>query len=350
MSRKFLAILSAALLASALACGGAEDDSNPAAEGGTGGGGRGGSGGGTAGIGGEAGSGGDGGGEAGTGGTGEAGTGGIGEGGSGGTGEGGTGGSAGTGVGGSGGTIEKFLDCQGTACQCSNGLDDDGDGLADEFDPECSGPYDNDEATFWTGIPGDNRGSNASRECFFDGNSGMGNDANCQDWTPNGCDCFGCCDIDLNGNGTAETVGMFTPDCRTSRVSAPEGEEGGACRTSGSPCNTGLTCLLDGDGQTRFCSYCGTCDKNPDCGNPCEEGENCVGEPPGTGGGGAGGGEAGSGGTGSGGTGGTAGAGGGGSGGTPEPICPDGRQSCTTHADCPGASEFCVTGCCTLFQ
>src|ERR1051326_4622872 len=41
--------------------------------------------------------------------------------------------------------------------QCSNWIDDDHDGLIDGFDPECTGPADNDEATFATGIPGDNK-------------------------------------------------------------------------------------------------------------------------------------------------------------------------------------------------
>ncbi len=36
-------------------------------------------------------------------------------------------------------------------------MDNDGDGLVDGFDPECTGPFDDDEATFATGIPGDNK-------------------------------------------------------------------------------------------------------------------------------------------------------------------------------------------------
>ena len=59
--------------------------------------------------------------------------------------------------------------------QCSDGLDNDGDGKIDYADPECVGPLDNDEGTFATGIPGDNSDA-CKQDCFFDGNSGMGDD------------------------------------------------------------------------------------------------------------------------------------------------------------------------------
>ncbi|HEY7373344.1 MAG TPA: hypothetical protein VIF57_14370 [Polyangia bacterium] len=118
--------------------------------------------------------------------------------------------------------------------QCSDGLDNDGDGKIDYDDPECVGPLDNDEGSFATGIPGDNMDA-CRQDCFFDGNSGMGDDGclwqlkcdpksveancpydaqfaqqhaaecslsasqsqscidRCQKLVPNGCDCFGCC-------------------------------------------------------------------------------------------------------------------------------------------------------------
>src|SRR6478735_10089040 len=46
--------------------------------------------------------------------------------------------------------------CTPGAAQCSNCIDDDGDMKIDGFDPECTGPLDNNEASFKTGIPGDN--------------------------------------------------------------------------------------------------------------------------------------------------------------------------------------------------
>ena len=112
--------------------------------------------------------------------------------------------------------------CDGdTPCECSDGIDNDGDGQIDGFDVECTGPYDNDEGSFATGIPGDNKDPKW-QECFFDGNSGSGNDGCryrsecltgelpqddpgcqlsdqciefCAKYAPNGCDCFGCCEI-----------------------------------------------------------------------------------------------------------------------------------------------------------
>jgi len=125
--------------------------------------------------------------------------------------------------------------CGATTCKCHNGLDDDGDGLVDGADPECTGPYDDDETSFATGIPGDN--IDDCQDCFFDGNSGQGNDGcaypteclygsepsspgnsdcndcavteQCVDYckarTPNGCDCFGCCGV---RTATGETVNV----------------------------------------------------------------------------------------------------------------------------------------------
>jgi hypothetical protein len=149
--------------------------------------------------------------------------------GSGTAGRGGTSGSAGSG--GAAGTGSKVGNPQ-----CSDGIDNDGDGKIDYDDPECVGPLDNDESSFATGIPGDNMDS-CKQDCFFDGNSGMGDDGclwqlkcdpqsieakcpydanyasqhtnecsvsasqtqacidHCQPLVPNGCDCFGCCVI-----------------------------------------------------------------------------------------------------------------------------------------------------------
>jgi hypothetical protein len=120
--------------------------------------------------------------------------------------------------------------------QCSDGIDNDGDGKVDYADPECVGGLDNDESSYATGIPGDNVDA-CKQDCFFDGNSGMGDDGcmwqlkcdprttnaacpydqayatqhadecslsssqsqtcvdKCQKLVPNGCDCFGCCAV-----------------------------------------------------------------------------------------------------------------------------------------------------------
>lgn len=119
--------------------------------------------------------------------------------------------------------------CGTAACQCNDGIDNDGDGVTDLGDAECVSSWDNDEGSLATGISGDNR-DGACQDCFFDGNSGSGDDGCrtptscildgtaesgrgscskceqtdqcknfCQAFTPNGCDCFGCCDVNLGG-------------------------------------------------------------------------------------------------------------------------------------------------------
>ena len=127
--------------------------------------------------------------------------------------------------------------CGSEPCQCDNAMDDDGDGLIDGLDPECTGPYDNDEATFATGIPGDNKDPKW-QDCFFDGNSGAGDDGcryhtdcltgelpathadcsvsqecfdYCRPLTPNGCDCFGCCAVSTDSGEV--WVGIGSEGC-----------------------------------------------------------------------------------------------------------------------------------------
>ena len=164
--------------------------------------------------------------------------------------------------------VDANLPGIGTA-QCSNGRDDDGDGQIDGFDAECTGPLDNDESTFATGIPGDNRDPKW-QDCFFDGNSGAGDD-NCRyatecltgdypqthddcqltqhcidfcgGFAPNGCDCFGCCTI---YSGTAPVDILIGPGCS----------------------------LADIDNQTA----CPRCTKSTMCANECGECELCLGK------------------------------------------------------------------------
>ncbi|HKY34760.1 MAG TPA: hypothetical protein VJN18_02370 [Polyangiaceae bacterium] len=214
--------------------------------------------------------------------------------------------------------------CDGD-CICSNGLDDDDDGLIDGFDPECTGPYDNDESTFATGIPGDNRDPKW-QDCFFDGNSGAGDDdcryhtdcltgglppddANCTlteaclefcaPLTPNGCDCFGCCTVDLPDGSTLDIV-------------------------------TGNSCSLD---QVEDEDACPRCVKSEVCGNTCGTCELCPGKTiedlpaectPGAGGA----------------------PGVGGAPGDPVYTCDDGEQVC--GPDLPGCpiGRYCSLGCC----
>jgi len=226
---------------------------------------------------------------------------------------------------------------------CGDLEDNDMDGLVDYQDPDCLGPCDNTEDSFYGGISGQ-PGPPCKVECYWDNDSGPGNDdcywdhgcdthevppdyypepslgdaceftdlnfepfngQTCSDLlaaqsqecldvclplTPNGCDCFGCCELPA---GSGQYV-----------WSGSEGLNG----------NT-VCSLANIDDPT----LCHPCDPVPSCLNECDECELCVGKlflPP----------ECGNGGT---------------------PECPDGLQACGT-ADlplCPSGS-YCITGCC----
>lgn len=148
------------------------------------------------------------------------------------------------------------LDCGGTIYACGDTMDNDGDGFIDLFDPECTGPCDDDESSFQTGIPGDNM--DCKQDCFFDGNSGQGDDhciwdlrcdpanpgaeigcaytggnncANqppnqeqdcidfCSPFVPPGCDCFGCCTVQTP-DGPVDIFLNSDPDCSLDNLDA----------------------------------------------------------------------------------------------------------------------------------
>ncbi|MEY4544503.1 MAG: hypothetical protein RL685_698 [Pseudomonadota bacterium] len=165
---------------------------------------------------------------------------------------------------------EGKLLCGSSLCACNNGVDDDGDGTIDGFDVECTGGLDDDEGTFATGIPGDNRDPKW-QDCFFDGNSGHGDDGcryptgcltgelaeddaacavteqcrkNCLPLAPNGCDCFGCCSVGLPGGGSVDV-----------RLDA--------------------SCSLEKIGDAEACAPCA---KSAECANTCDRCELCDGK------------------------------------------------------------------------
>jgi hypothetical protein len=90
------------------------------------------------------------------------------------------------------------------APQCSDCVDNDADTRIDGFDPECSGPADRLEDSFETGIPGDNIDA-TMQDCFFDGNSGAGND---------GCNQHVCCLLQASSE---EQCGLLAPDADASK-------------------------------------------------------------------------------------------------------------------------------------
>ncbi|MEZ4371578.1 MAG: hypothetical protein R3B07_12170 [Polyangiaceae bacterium] len=267
---------------------------------------------------------------------------------------------AGTGAGGGGGCV--VTQCQNHVYACGNCLDDDNDGKIDSEDPDCLGPCDNTEDSYDSGISGGNEAP-CKMDCYFDQDTGnndgcywshecdklsaapnyypsgdsaceydananipgtskgcseleSGQDPMCESYcgplTPNGCDCFGCCELPAGG-GKYVYLGsedmLKNPTCTKEDVNDP--------------------------------TKCHPCTPVPSCLNTCEECELCIGKdklpdscnPPGTGG---------TGGTGSGGS---AGQGAGGTGGSGQ--CAAGVQPCglAGQAPCPSA-YYCVTGCC----
>lgn len=228
-----------------------------------------------------------------------------------------------------------ITECQGKVYECGDCLDNDGDDSIDSADANCFGPCDNNEAGFKGSIPGQNQAPCSHMDCYFDADSGSGNDGcywshscdpsepnpsqcifdpdapipgsgmdcetaqqtqdqECEDYcmplVPNGCDCFGCCEI-IVSEEESYTVFLGT------------GDDPGTCT---------LDDVADPD-------KCAPCIQVESCFNPCEHDicEICIGEvvvPLDCG----------------------------------EPGCPEGIESCdpaNNSSDCPDGM-VCVTGCC----
>lgn len=226
--------------------------------------------------------------------------------------------------------------CQGRTYLCGNCIDDDNDGLIDALDPDCLGPCDDTEDSYYLGVHSDG-GDRCRQDCHFDRDSGSGNDGcdwsfacdqlsvapdfhptgsascvydeqirvqgsscadlrtaqsqTCTDYcgplTPNGCDCFGCCELPARSGkyvwlGSTDAAGRGS--CTRDKLDDP--------------------------------TACQPCTPVPSCLNACDDCELCVGE-------------------------------------TAvsdactnaEPECPGGQVSCSDPSSCPPAT-YCVTGCC----
>jgi hypothetical protein len=264
--------------------------------------------------------------------------------------QGGNGTTAGTYSSGVGGPPTEIATCLGMVYQCGDLQDNDADGLIDSQDPDCLGPCDNTEDSYFGGIPGQ-AGDPCRVDCYFDFDSGQGNDEcnwshwcdphevapnyypepesgalcaydpnmpvpsqngppkscqelytmqvqQCLDYcgplTPNGCDCFGCCELPA-GSGQYIWLGS-------------EGASGNTVCTQ-----------ADINDPTK----CHPCMPVQACMNPCDPCELCIGKPTvdpgcnqGTGGGSQG-------------------------------QCDPGLQPCGLpgQAPCP-AGTYCITGCC----
>jgi hypothetical protein len=161
---------------------------------------------------------------------------------------------------------QVLITCDGKPCACNDGIDNDKDGVTDGFDAECTGPFDGDEGSFATGIPGDNKDPKW-QDCFFDGNSGAGDDRcryptgcldgsidakdsrcevaeqcrnACAPLAPPGCDCFGCCEVYVAGK--AHDV-LISDSCSTEKIN-----DASAC----TPCTRSTSCQNE-CGECELC-------------------------------------------------------------------------------------------------
>lgn len=214
-----------------------------------------------------------------------------------------------------------FATCLGQLYACGDTFDNDGDGLIDSDDPECTGACDNTESSLTLGIPGGNNAP-CRLDCYFDQDTGAGNDACysdqqcdptspnpggsrcsydpninlgggltcstsqtmqsaqcasvCGPLVPNGCDCFGCCNLLPDGGG----VFLGATDC-TLDGGCPACQQVTACLNTCERCELclGKTSLppdcFDGGAQPQVCpADAGACGLP---GQPrCGAGEYCV--------------------------------------------------------------------------
>jgi hypothetical protein len=222
-----------------------------------------------------------------------------------------------------------FASCQGHIYACGDTIDNDMDGLIDSQDPDCLGPCDNTEDNYYGALPGQNQAPCKS-DCYFDQDIDAGNDgcfwnhacdphelspawypetesgatcsynpnvvtpgtnetcaqlynmqsnlciSYCGPLTPNGCDCFGCCELPA-GSGSYVWLGSLDsnsqPSCSIATV---------ADTTKCHPCLPVAACHKD-------CEHCEICigktmlppDCTPDGGgaNQCGPGVQTCGPP-----------------------------------------------------------------------
>jgi hypothetical protein len=207
-------------------------------------------------------------------------------------------------VGGGGAEAHPKAYCGGNKLyKCGDGIDNDGDGLVDAADPECLGSCDNSEDSFHPGI-GDTT-LLCNRDCFWD--VGNAHDEDC--WWDMRCDPeadlaqhsvanpIAHCKWDSAADGPvdsqvfppseascAEMESAQSPACLSACLSvAPNGCDCfGCCELDGhyvwfgSELNSGGTCGLDAIGKPDFFDRCHPCTPVPSCHNPCDACELCV--------------------------------------------------------------------------
>jgi len=210
--------------------------------------------------------------------------------------------------------------CDGRACECDNGGDDDGDALVDGFDPECSGAYDDDESSFGTGAA--SPPLDTCRDCFWDANASADDDGcrynaacltgamptgpasagcggcnvtgrcvnECLELTPNGCDCFGCCEQKTSADEVVYV--QFVEGCSTDDI-----DDELKCPR----CEPRVECM----NTCRTCELCGK-RKRKDLPQECRGASMTT---------------------------------------APMNVCDDGQEVCAQNSPC-GLDYYCLLGCC----
>lgn len=190
----------------------------------------------------------------------------------------------------------QVASCQGKVYQCGDCVDNDADQRIDSNDPDCTGPCDNTEDSYFGGIPGQNKAP-CREDCYFDQDTGSGNDqcfwrqdcdalsiapdyppsgearcayssstavagsgstcaelsasqpAACLDYclpiTPNGCDCFGCCELPAD---SGKFVWLGSSSANQGTCDAAHVDDPAACH----PCTPVKSCL-------NACDACEVC-------------------------------------------------------------------------------------------
>jgi hypothetical protein len=249
--------------------------------------------------------------------------------------------------------------CYPTTCashllQCGDCIDNDGDGLIDEHDPDCLGPCSNSEANLF-GSVGGGTSSACNLNCYFNFGQGRGSGcswdhscdpltpvagcayvppasrnaglnmacpdqqsaaclSSCEPLTPNGCDCFGCCQFGTQFLYLGSRDSSGTPTCTIDAARAGDTTACHACTPVRDPTTHQFSC----GNECSPCEVCidghmpdPSCYTTPDAATPTDV-------PPGT--------DAGP---------------------PPGMQCPTGIQPCGLPGQSPCAFGFyCITGCC----
>jgi len=202
----------------------------------------------------------------------------------------------------------EMVYCGKRISACGDCADNDRDGKVDMDDPECLSPCQAAEDTFANTMPGQGHGS-CTLDCYFDQDNGLGNDdcewshicdslsvapdfppegmacaydpshkfprggtcatgqsdkcrSVCAPLTPNGCDCFGCCEIPGEARsvfiGSVDEAG--NPTCDSAHISD---------KTRCKPCTPVPSCKND-------CENCELCFGKRALPASCGDGPSCV--------------------------------------------------------------------------